>query len=127
MFIMMAKKKTILPTVSENKSLNPLPTALEPTLSTEMSVNPNIQGELISICDGVGATREHLIMTLYMATKATKITLDKHGDEHEEADYDKRIKGTLALLELRGDIKNKSVTQDNRKYTQVIYKWGDEG
>lgn len=66
----------------------------------------------LSIDDYVGAIKEALLAT-------------KYGGEGIEVDHTTRLKGALMGLELEGYIKNKAVTQDNRKYTQVIYKWGE--
>ena len=91
--------------------------------TTIIEANPTEQNKLIEICDKVGATQEHLINVLYEASKANKMTIDKYGDEHEEPDHDKRIKGAMSLLELRGDIKNKNINNDNSKHTHVTYSW----
>lgn len=109
---MVKKPKTIVPVVQPQSEV--------------IEVNPSEQANLVKVCEDVGATQEHLIRTLYAATLADKSVYDKLGNlVSEEPDHDKRIKGAMSLLEIRGDVKNKFAVQDNRKYTQVNYTWGE--
>lgn len=83
-------------------------------------------GEIKAACRRAGLSIDDYVNAIKRAIVATKITVDKYGEEHVEDDHTAQLKGALMGLELEGYIKNKAVTQDNRKYTQVIYKWGGE-
>ncbi len=109
---------------TKKKELNQLPSKSELTssLPAELVVTPENQEAIIATCDKIGATREHCIKTLFEGTTATKITLDKYGEEHEEPNTPERIKSALSLLEIRGDFKNKDAVKATT-YNTVVYQW----
>lgn len=111
-----------LPKKITKKSENKTP-AIETTLPSELVVTPENQESIIATCDKVALTREKCITAILEGLSATKIILDKHGEEHTEPDHDKRLKAAMAGLELRGDFRNKAVTIDSSRHTHVIYEW----
>lgn len=96
--------------------------ALQTTLPAEIVIDPEQQEAILATCDKVGLTREKCIAAINEALEATKMTLDKYGVKHVEPDHDKRLKASLAGLELRGDFKNKDAIKPTT-YNTVIYQW----
>lgn len=121
---MMAKKNTknILSTETVTE---PLPTALVTQLPTSNEVNPREIANIIAECTRQGADLPYLVGKLVEGTKATKITVDKFGDEHVEVDTANVTKNVLILLEMQGYIKVKGTTTENKSYTQINVKWGE--
>lgn len=118
---MMAKKNTTKNLVATQS----LPTALLPTLPSNNEVNPREIANIIAECTRQGADLPYLVSKLVEGTKATKITLDKFGDEHVEVDTANVTKNVLILLEMQGYIKAKGTTTENKTYTQINVKWGE--
>ncbi len=114
----MATKK-ILPKIKEISA----PISLNSSLPAEIVVNSENQEAITATCDKEGLTREKCIRVISEALSATKMTLDKYGEEHEEPDHDKRLKASLAGLELRGDFKSKAPITTGSTYNTVVYQW----
>lgn len=116
--------KELLPTKSTKRKIQEtkIDTSLKTALPAELVVAPEVQEAIIATCDKVGLTREKCITAINEALEATKMTLDKYGEEHVEPDHDKRLKASLAGLELRGDFKNKDAIKPTT-YNTVIYQW----
>lgn len=81
--------------------------ASQPEVNNQVAVNPNRQAEIIAECDKAGLTLAHLVKTVFEATVANKVTIDKDGYEHIEPDTQARLKATSLGFDLRGETNSK--------------------
>ncbi len=102
------KKTTEVPQVVDNSPLE---------------VTESERTKILAACKKAELSIDNYVRAIKDALDADRTTVDKYGEEHTEPDHDKRLKAALIGLELEGYIKNKSVVNDNSKYTQVIYSW----
>lgn len=104
---------------SKDKSI----TVSNSTLPDNLELNQSEIQTIKLACANAGLSINNYVKAIKDALSATKITIDKYGEEHVENDHDKRLKAALIGLELEGYIKNKVVANDNRKFTQINYSW----
>lgn len=97
-----------------------------PQISSELSVTPSELQTIKNSCARNNISIDDYVKAIKEGLKATKTTIDTYGEEHMEADHATRLKSALMGLELEGYIKNKQITTDNRKYTQVVYSWRND-
>lgn len=118
----MAKKtKDIVvetPTKSKTEVVSQLPAELE--------ISKESIDEIKVECRRIGMSLSDYLEAIQRGLVAKKITIDKYGEEHEEDDTTSQLKAALLGLEVEGYIKNKTVQNDNRKFTQVNYTWNGE-
>jgi hypothetical protein len=106
------------------KKIPPVPTtALQTTLPNELQITDENREAILATCKKVDLTREKCLVAIKEGLTATKVTLDKYGEEHEEIDHDKRLKAALMGLEVLGDVRNKATTVDSSRHTHVTYAW----
>lgn len=103
------------------KKIIDVPTVL-PTAET-LQPNPENKSEIKLACERQGLSLDNYILAIKDALEATRTTVDKYGDEHTDADHDKRLKAAMMGLELEGYIKAKGAITDNSKHTHVTYAW----
>lgn len=78
----------------------------------------------LAILESAGATREAGAKVIAEAMVATKMTLDKYGEEHIEADHAMRLRAEELRARETGDIKAEASAANN---TQInIFASGDE-
>lgn len=66
------------------------------------------------ILEKQGATREASYKAIASGLSATKMTVDKFGDEHFEEDHASRLRAAELISKLNGDLKTETVV-DNRQ------------
>lgn len=115
-------KKPLINSAFKNTT-TAIPTALETAQLHTTEINPASTNEIKLSCDRLGLTLDNYILAIKEALSATRTTVDKYGDEHTDADHDKRLKAALMGLELQGYIRNKVGPVDNSKHTHVTYSW----
>lgn len=59
----------------------------------------------IKVMISAGATREKSWVAVAKALNATKMTVDKHGEEHVEEDHTVRLRAAELIARATGDIK----------------------
>lgn len=79
------------------------------SLSTEAGLesNPVTRAMVVAECDKQGLTLGHLVGTIKRATEAKKTIVNKFGDVSYEEDYATQLRGAIAGLEVRGELKAK--------------------
>ena len=78
--------------------------------------NPVTRAMVVAECDKQGLTLGHLVGTIKRATEAKKTIVNKFGDVSYEEDYATQLRGAIAGLEVRGELKAKDsdgVTNNN--------------
>ncbi len=71
----------------------------------------------LSILEKAGVTREKGAKVIFDAMGATKMTIDKFGDEHTEPDHTIRLRAEELRARYTGDIKPDGTTVTNNTIT----------
>jgi hypothetical protein len=102
------------------KKISEVPAVVD---NSPLEVNDSLRDKIIGALLKADVSIDNYVAAIKDALSAEKTLIDKYGEEHTEPDHDKRLKAALIGLELEGYIKNKTVVNDNTKYTQVVYSW----
>lgn len=92
-------------------------------LPVNLEINAKEMSEIKRICLEIDMSLKDYLLAVKEALKATKITIDKYGEEHFENDHDKRLKAAMIGLELEGYVRNKAISVDSSRHTHVTYAW----
>lgn len=107
-------KKNSLKKISEKSEISPI--ELPELTPSEIQV-------IKTACANAGMSIDNYVNVIKEALSATRMTVDKYGERHDEEDHAMRLKAALMGLELEGYIKSKAVATDNSKHTHVTYSW----
>lgn len=96
-------------------------------VAEELSTTPETLVEIKRICKKINMGLEDYLLTIKRGLTATKITVDKYGEEHVESDTDKQLKAAYMGLKVERYVDDKQsgaigIKDGDR---EMVITWGN--